>query len=88
MSKTIQVPVVLGFGNTDPPIGYLVINEEMLPATPDFVFTLGYELKSLCSMYTIEKGPIEPYVTEYKLREAALLRDKDYFKYLQHIGYK
>jgi hypothetical protein len=61
------IPVLLNFDSTKQ-IGTMTIDETLLPATPDFVFTIGY----------MPSG-----ASGYELIAVSVHNDKDYAKYLE-----
>lgn len=79
-----QVPVTLGFGNTEVPIGWMRIRTDALPATPNFVFALGFQA---LEKHQFAPGgvPNAPYVGPYKLGQVAIVDDESYIGYLRQI---
>lgn len=79
----IKVPVFDSFNNNRV-IGELSIDETQLPATPEFVFTLGYQCES--KQDTAGSVPTEPHKGPYRLVAVAITRDADYAGYLDQVG--
>lgn len=72
----IKVPITIGF-NSALPVGILEIEEDSLPISPHFVFSIGYMAKK------VEAGGL---VTSYDLVEVGMLSEDQYIKYLISIG--
>lgn len=68
----IEVPIYINHDMTEV-IGTAKIEEDLLPPTPNFCFSLGY----------VGEEWVEGKVTRYKLFEISVVDDQSYFKYLQ-----
>jgi hypothetical protein len=72
-----EVPVLQGFDQTAP-IGWLRIRTDALPPTPNFCFSLGFEVLG----FHVEAGDV-PKFGAYKLKAVSLVMDQVYASYLQ-----
>jgi hypothetical protein len=77
----IEIPVTMGF-DSDKVIGKLMVDETMLPAEPDFVFSLA--VTSAMSFGLDDKGVKTN--GPFKLVEVSLISDDNYIGYLRQSG--
>lgn len=80
----IRVPVLSSFDDNQP-ISWLQLNEELIPASPNYVFALGYRTLEHCDSKPGEI-PKQVYEGKYELINVAIVLDKSYTKYLKQVG--
>jgi len=79
-----EVPVLVGFDQNQC-IGSLRIKTSQLPATPNFVFSLGYQTVGPCK-FAQGEIPTTDYSGEYKLFCVSLTSDDSYIGFLRQVG--
>lgn len=67
-------------------IGELRILTEELPPTPNFVFSLGFEILDGANKFKPGTVPYSEYIGRYKLHMVAPVIDENYIGYLKQIG--
>lgn len=82
----LKVPVLLDFDSTKP-IGWLTIDRNFLPPTPEFVFALGYRALEVRGKADPETGLISPVqVEKYEVVCVGLISDTNYLGHLKQVG--
>ena len=73
--SVIKVPVLIGF-NHEQPIGFMEVDTDKLPKTPNFCFSIGYHARAM------RDGKVE----DADIVCVSLVSDEEYAKVLQHTG--